>query len=102
MTSHWIGAAIGALAVVGLAATAQAAPAGLTRSATVAGEKTPLVTEAHGRHWRRHKHRHYGHRHYRPRYYYGGSYYRHYRPRYYAPRYYGYYGYRRPGFSIWF
>ncbi|HET6321751.1 MAG TPA: hypothetical protein VFF87_06840 [Hyphomicrobium sp.] len=108
MKSHWIGAAIFALAGLGVSATAEAAPTSLPRAAAVAGEGTPLVTQAHGRHWRRYHRRHY-YRHYRPRYGY-----RYYRPYYYgwvAPRryyrpYYGYYSYRpyyrRPGFAIWF
>lgn len=120
MKSLWIGAAIGALAGLGLATTAvQAAPAGMARAATVAGDSTPVVTQTRSRHWRHH-HRRYSYRHYRPRYgYRHRHYHRHrygyrYRPYYYgwvAPRryyrpYYGYYGYgpyyRRPGFSIWF
>jgi len=108
MKSHWIGAAIFALAGLGVSPAVEAAPAGLARTATVAGEGAPLVTQAGGRHWRRHR-RHYHYRHHRPHYGY-----RYYRPYYYgwvAPRryyrpYYGYYGYgpyyRRPGFSIWF
>lgn len=104
MKSYWISAAIGALAGIGLAATAQAAPTGMSRSATVAGETAQSVVKAHSRHWRRHhRHRH-SYRHYRPRYgyYYGRPYYA---PRRYYRPYYGYYGYRRhyrPGFSIWF
>jgi hypothetical protein len=116
MKSHWIGAAIGALAGLGLAATAQASPAGLARAATVASESAPVVTPAHGRHWRRHRHHRRYYRRHRPHFgfYFGAPYYGYYgwvaprryyhRPYYYRPYYYGYYGYRpyyRPGFSIW-
>ncbi|MGD9802142.1 MAG: hypothetical protein AB7E81_21445 [Hyphomicrobiaceae bacterium] len=108
MKSQLVGAALGALVGLGLAATAQAAPAGVTRSATVAGDKADAATQVRGRHWRRHRHGHYHHRHYRPRYgyYYGSPYYYGWAPRRYYRPYYGYYGgYRhhyRPGFSIWF
>jgi len=107
MKSYWIGAAVGALAAIGLATTAQAAPTGVSRAATAAVDKAPTVTKTHGRHYRRHHRRHGHYRHYRPRYgnyYYGSPYYGWAPRRYYRP-YYGYYGYRpyrRPGFSIWF
>jgi len=108
MSSFYISRAIGALAGIGLLATAQAAPTGgLSRSAIVAGEVAPVVTQTHGRKWCYSCFLSYGYRHYRPRHY-GGPYYGWVAPRrYYAPPYYSYYGYRphrgyRSGFSIWF
>jgi hypothetical protein len=106
MKPQWIGAAIGALAGLGLAAAAQASPAGMARTATVDGAQAPAVTRTGGRHWHHRHHRHYYRHRHRPYY---GYYYRPYygwaAPRRYYRPYYGYYGYRpyyRPGFSIWF
>jgi hypothetical protein len=106
MKLQWIGAAIGALAGLGLAAAAQASPAGMARTTTVEGTAAPSVLKTGGRHWH-HRHRHhrryYHHHHYRPHYY--RPYYGWAPPRRYYRPFYGYYGYRpyyRPGFSIWF
>lgn len=105
MKPYLLGTAVGALTILAFAPIAEAAPAGLTRSATAASEKSALVEQVGRRHWRRRHYHHRHHRHYRPRFgfYYGSPYYGWVPPRrYYRPHYrHRYYGYGPSVYFLW-